>query len=470
MKVTFIGHASVLVESNGVSILSDPWWNGPCFGAQWWLHPEPCLTAVQQRRPDYIYISHGHHDHFHPSTLKLFDRQTTILVARDSDLGPAVQAMGFPVRAVAPDEECHLGSDVRCRIIPTHADDTLMTVTDGRETFVNANDALHACPTPVQDRFIEQLRRQHPRLDYLFCGYGVASHFPNCYVIPGKDREASAVRRQQHFNRSWARIVRGLEPRFGLPFAADVVFLDEDLFWANEPVHNAERPTSVFKQLHPASATTVIDVAPGFVVQDGTVVVDQQRRPITAAEVSQRLGDSHRRVNRHPEVSSDTFEQIVTLLRSNVERCRPFLATFPGDYRALIRLRGADAAIAVSKRGASIELSTVANARRGGYDVVYTTRAPYLRGSLTTPYGHEVLFVGSGGIFEYADTARLGEDLHRELAVMMRPAALCPPPRPTGLAARVQAGKRRIRSMLGAPAEDLYDIRVWTVFAEPGRR
>src|SRR5262245_57509844 len=174
MRVTFIGHASVLVESNGVSILSDPWWNGPCFGAQWWLHPEPCLAVVEQRRPDYIYISHGHHDHFHPSTLKLFDRQTTVLVARDSDLGPAIQAMGSPVRTVAPDEECHLGSGVRCRIIPTHADDTLMTVTDGRETFVNANDALHACPTAVQDRFIELLRRQYPRVDYLFCGYGVA--------------------------------------------------------------------------------------------------------------------------------------------------------------------------------------------------------------------------------------------------------------------------------------------------------
>jgi L-ascorbate metabolism protein UlaG (beta-lactamase superfamily) len=72
MKVTFIGHASILIEANGVRILSDPWWNGPCFGAQWWLYPDAFLAAVEERPIDYIYISHGHHDHFHPPTLRQF--------------------------------------------------------------------------------------------------------------------------------------------------------------------------------------------------------------------------------------------------------------------------------------------------------------------------------------------------------------------------------------------------------------
>jgi hypothetical protein len=65
MRITFIGHASLLIEANGLSIVSDPWWNGPCFGAQWWPHPMPHVEAVRDRRVDYVYVSHGHHDQGH---------------------------------------------------------------------------------------------------------------------------------------------------------------------------------------------------------------------------------------------------------------------------------------------------------------------------------------------------------------------------------------------------------------------
>ena len=83
----------------------------------------------------------------------------------------------------------------------------------------------------------------------MFCGYGTASHFPNCNVLPGKDRAANAAMRQAYFNRAWARIIRELEPRFGFPFAAEVAFLDDELFACNEPGHNAERPTEAFAKL-----------------------------------------------------------------------------------------------------------------------------------------------------------------------------------------------------------------------------
>ena len=63
MQITFVGHASILIETKGVRILSDPWWRGPCFGAQWWGYP-PAFTGAVQPRVGYIYISHGHHDHF----------------------------------------------------------------------------------------------------------------------------------------------------------------------------------------------------------------------------------------------------------------------------------------------------------------------------------------------------------------------------------------------------------------------
>src|SRR5216683_208449 len=133
MRITFVGHASILIEAAGVRILSDPWWKGPCFGAQWWTYPLPCVDAAEREPIDYIYISHGHHDHLHPPTLKLF-LGAKVLIAGGSELSGAIRDLGFEVIEVGSIQETDLGNGVRCRIIETHAADTLLAVSDGKET------------------------------------------------------------------------------------------------------------------------------------------------------------------------------------------------------------------------------------------------------------------------------------------------------------------------------------------------
>ena len=52
MKIDFIGHAAILVETKGLRILADPWWQGPCFGNQWWIYPRPSLSCLEHRPVD----------------------------------------------------------------------------------------------------------------------------------------------------------------------------------------------------------------------------------------------------------------------------------------------------------------------------------------------------------------------------------------------------------------------------------
>ncbi len=464
MKITFIGHASILIETNGIRILSDPWWNGPCFGAQWWLYPDAFLAAIEERLIDYVYISHGHHDHFHPPTLRQIDAAAKILVPSDSGLAEAARGLGFEAVEVGDEEELPLGNGVRCRIIKTHAGDSLMTVTDGAETCVNANDALHSCSVEVQDRFAGLLRRYHPRIDYLFCGYGIASHFPNCYVMPGKDPVRSAIRRQQHFNRSWAHIVHAVGPRFGFPFAADVVFLDPELRWSNEPVHNGERPVDVFTRTYGSDGTTVLDIAPGFIIDGGRVVSSRMRAPIRLEAVMARWSDAIRRVDREGQVEPAAVRELAAELSRNIERTRDYLGAFPGSYRVLIVCRGSETAIVVEKTGSKISVGPVelATTRPENYDLVYRTRISYLRNSLATAFGHEVLFVGSGGIFEYLRASGAKSNLHREVMVMVNGTA-APAPRPRGLRRHWHAFKQVVKAVLGRRDVDLYDVASWTV-------
>lgn len=463
MRVTFIGHASILIETRGLRILSDPWWRGPCFGAQWWTYPAPWLEPL--REPvDYIYVSHGHHDHLHPGTLKTLDRTAKVLLARGSDLGESIRALGMEVVEVAADAPLRLPEGIDVRIVPTQGGDTLFTLADGERVCVNLNDSLHSTLADVQDRFVGLLKAWHPRIEYLFCGYGTASHFPNCYVIPGKDREATAARRQAHFNRQWSRIVAGVQPRFAFPFAADVVLLEEDLIWVNEPAHNAERPTTVFQASHPGSPTVVLDIAPGFQIDGDTVTRTVLRRPTETVRLREDCADGVRRANAYGTATDETFAEVLELVRRNVQTCEPYLREHRGDYRFLVRFRNHPKGIVVAKAGDVVEVAPHAAASDAGFDVVYRTRLHYLKSSLTTEYGYEILFVGSGGVFEYVDAADARRNLHRELMTMLTPHETSPPSRYGRSSPAMFRFKALVKTLLGRQQQELYDLDTWTVW------
>lgn len=466
MKTTFVGHAAILVETKGLRILSDPWWQGPCFGAQWWIYPKPSLDAVDSAPVDYIYVSHGHADHLHLGTLRRFPNTTKVLVSDTLDLTPSLQRAGFEVIEVGQDEEIDLGNGVKCRIIPTYADDTLMVLSDGEEVSMNLNDALHASPGYIQDSIIARLKQLYPKVDYVFCGYGIASHFPNCYVIPGKDNAKTAIERQKHFNRQWARIVNDLEPTFGFPFAADVAFLEQDLFWANEPTHNGERPTNIYPELYPDSKTEVFDIGPGFTIEDGKVTDDTQFHYVRESDLQSLYEREIVKVNKHQAVDADFVDYLREELTKRVEICRPYLVEYSGDYRFLVVIRGAANAIEIAKKGKDITLSTrdLAGLDRKSYDVILTTQSSYLRRTLASDFGHETLFVGSGCIFEYTTREKAEQNLHRELLPLLNNRTQPPRSRFGDQSKLMYQLKQGVKKVIGRVDEDLYDLKRWTVF------
>jgi L-ascorbate metabolism protein UlaG (beta-lactamase superfamily) len=465
MKISFVGHASMLVEAGGVTILSDPWWRGPCFGAQWWTYPAPVLDILSEKKVDYIYISHGHHDHLHPGTLQTLSRDAKVLISRGSGLALSLIEIGFTVIELG-DEEFVIGTEgARCRIMPTHSGDTLMAISDGHEVCINLNDALHSSSKAIQSVFVDKLKNLYPSIDYVFCGYGTASHFPNCYVIPGKNREATAVRRQHYFNRQWAKLIEQLQPRFGFPFAANVVFLEDDLFWLNEPVHNCERPTDVFHSLYPASRVTTLDIAPGFAITDGVVSKECFRLVLVQADLRADFSEQIARANRHGSVSAEALVEVAELLEKVMQVSKEYLASYVGDYRFLIRFHNSDAGMLIEKKAKNIDLRVlrIAPGSVPVYDVMYTTRLAYLKRSLTQPYGDEILFVGSGGIFEYDNRAQASQNLHREFQIFLKKRAQAPAPRDGSGWRPVLKAKQAIKKLL-RPDPDLYDLAAWTVF------
>ena len=100
MQVRYIANACFLITlSTGETLLTDPWFDGPCQQTWWNFPPVPdALKAeIWASRPDLIYISHLHHDHLHPQTLAPFDKATPVIIGKlnTPNLKNAIRAVGF---------------------------------------------------------------------------------------------------------------------------------------------------------------------------------------------------------------------------------------------------------------------------------------------------------------------------------------------------------------------------------------
>ena len=95
----------------------------------------------------------------------------------------------------------------------------------------------------------------------------------------------------------------------------------------------------------------------------------------------------------------------------------------------------------------------------------YTTRWAYLRWALHRPHGDELLFVGSGGIFEYATRESASRAIHRELIALIRNRPMVRRLTTAGGRGGLHKAKQVTKRLLGRSDRDLYDLMKWTVFS-----
>jgi len=267
------------------------------------------------------------------------------------------------------------------------------------------------------------------------------------------------------FNRRWVDIVHRLDPVMAFPFAADVAFLDDDLAWANEPIHDPERPTAVFEATRSAATTRVVDIGGGFEVEDHKVMTERLFVPVDNAALLRDHADDVRSANRVTKPTDAQVDELVAMLRATLELTRDYLRERRRDYRFLIEVKGADTAIAIVKAGRDIRIDAApAPVDRGRYDVIFTTRFQYLRRSLSAPSGVRGAVRRLGRHFTYRDARDARVNLHRELAVMLRQHTAPPPARFGGQPEWLYRAKRFARRMIGGNWPDLYDLATRVVF------
>ena len=234
MKITGLGHASVLIETAHGSILTDPWVNPAYFGS-WFPFPDNSqLDWDRFGTADYLFVSHLHRDHFDAEHLRRHvSKRATVLLPEfpTTELEDQLRECGFtsfvtPASGEVADLD-GLQIMIQALVSPTDGPigDSSLWVSDGEQTVLNQNDAR-----PSE---LDAFKALGPVDGYLVQFSG-AIWFPMVYELPARAKQAlGSTKRERQFDRT-LRYIDELGARFVFPTAGPPCFLDEELWGFND--------------------------------------------------------------------------------------------------------------------------------------------------------------------------------------------------------------------------------------------
>jgi UDP-MurNAc hydroxylase len=236
MRITFLGQAGFFLETKGVSILADPWFN-PAYFASWF--PFPANDGIDPKvigSPTYLYVSHLHHDHFDPRFLREHvskDAQVLLPAYPLETLRKELEALGFTrfieTKDLEPFQAGPLTLMINALSAPTDGPigDSNLLIDDGEVRVLNMNDSRPIDP----DKLLSL-----GRLDVLFLQFSGAIWYPMVYEFPPRAKEVLAHKKRIAQLARAYRYIEILDPRFVVPSAGPPCFLDDDLFAFNDAV------------------------------------------------------------------------------------------------------------------------------------------------------------------------------------------------------------------------------------------
>ncbi len=323
VKITFVGHAGLFIETKYGSILTDPWFN-PAYFASWFPFPSNADVDLSMiDNPTYLCVSHIHHDHFDPAFLRDHVAKETTVILPDfpmKTLEDAYRALGFTKFIQTKNGEMldvgGLKLAVLASIAPTDGPlgDSGLIVDDGETRIYNQNDSR-----PVDlDRLVEL-----GPYDAHFVQFSGAIWYPMVYQYPEKMLHTLGQKKRANEMARALRYIEQVGATFVVPSAGPPCFLDDPLWGFNDfdrDSANTFPDQSVFLEYMAAHGHdegrlmipgTVMEVRPG------TCTITH---PMPDAQVQAIFTDKSAYLERYRERARPTIDAIMgSLPRGQVD-------------------------------------------------------------------------------------------------------------------------------------------------------
>ena len=236
MKITFTGHAGLLIETNDVNILCDPWHSdNPAFFKTWSVYPDNKNLDWDKiiSKTDILFVSHIHEDHFDKKFLKRLhskNKEVKVLIPnfRYDVLENKLRKIGFNNFIT---RELNIGNTTAVTYcsekIDREREDSSICIDDGNLTFLNWNDSTF---TPENK---EDIMNRFKKIDWATGQFSGATWWPTCYNYTEEKKQGFISQFKERKVSHYEGMIEYLGVKKIIPSAGPSCFLQKNMYHLN---------------------------------------------------------------------------------------------------------------------------------------------------------------------------------------------------------------------------------------------
>ncbi len=174
MIIKYINSAcQEITTDSGFTLLLDPWLKDGAFHGSWCMAYEP---APLTKKPDMVWVSHIHPDHYCPQTLRDLHIETVYHTKGSYFLSARMAKDGFrPFEA--PSEWMRVADDLEICALQYDDIDSVILARSGGKTI------LFYVDTPTDDAFIKKILDIAGKIDLAYLPYAGGGPWPQCFNL-----------------------------------------------------------------------------------------------------------------------------------------------------------------------------------------------------------------------------------------------------------------------------------------------
>lgn len=377
-KIDFLNHASVIIHTHGMKLLTDPWYWGTCFDDGWGLRYRNDSALEQAAACTHLWISHVHGDHLHIPTLKaLLEKNPSIICYGNRSLtfqiDTILKSVGF--HNVVPFFErtpLHVTDDVTIERIPTTGIDNMLLLRTPHGVLLNYND----CVLPMRSRTM--LARKIGPIDVFLSNFNHAGKLlQSPFPAPAELKE--------RLKASYYSSVTAFNPKWALPIASHHYYRAKETQEQNQAMLTVADLADLDSRIIPLHVGQSVEFDMQFDAYKHATVANYCEQPL---EVKQR----ERSVPiQELLTAAQKYREKIQNSYPIVYRFLPPLLIFVEDLKTYIQLH--------LKKGASIMHS--------GDTAHMTAHSEALFSWFSKPYGTDLFVVGAHFKISNANTLPL---------------------------------------------------------------